>query len=425
MHFAAPPPQQPPQRKTRQTRQVAQPAPVQNAIQLQALSIAMGEPEPLVADARFTKEGFELHLAGQALLSRLMPVGANFGLLENAVMVVAPKGRVTLNTATTGNWMRPLSGASSGIGTSGSLKIEAAELRPGFLPAPVEVESAEIDLTPQEISWQNVVLQYQAMAMRGSIQFPAVCNQPVACPAAFTLAPEPLDAAKIEAALGGNSNSGFLGQLLTNALGGGSTAAWPPLRGQIQCDQLQLGQLTLRNVASSVSLEGTKLTISSLDAAALGGTLHTSGDMTIVDRAPRWKLGIRVADASAGEVAELFGEAWGKGRMSGETNLTMSGYRTEDLASSASGDFSFTWQNGALPIAGAENDSSLAHFDRWTAKGTIAKSALSLSSGGIAREAKTNALRGSISFDRDLDLTLETRSGRVKITGTLAQPVLH
>ena len=425
MHFAAPPPQQPPQRKTRQTRQVAQPAPVQNAIQLQALSIAMGEPEPLVADARFTKEGFELHLAGQALLSRLMPVGANFGLLENAVMVVAPKGRVTLNTATTGNWMRPLSGASSGIGTSGSLKIEAAELRPGFLPAPVEVESAEIDLTPQEISWQNVVLQYQAMAMRGSIQFPAVCNQPVACPAAFTLAPEPLDAAKIEAALGGNSNSGFLGQLLTNALGGGSTAAWPPLRGQIQCDQLQLGQLTLRNVASSLSVEGTKLTISSLDAAALGGTLHTSGDMTIVDRAPRWKLGIRVADASAGEVAELFGEPWGKGRMSGETNLTMSGYRTEDLASSASGDFSFTWQNGALPIAGAENDSSLAHFDRWTAKGTIAKSALSLSSGGIAHEARTNALRGSISFDRDLDLTLETRRGRVKITGTLAQPVLH
>ena len=98
--------------------------------------------------------------------------------------------------------MRPLAGSGSGIGTNGTLKIGGAELRPAFLPAPVAVESAEISLTPEEISWQNVTLVYKAMPLRGSIQFPAMCNQPVACPASFTLAADALDAATVEAALG-------------------------------------------------------------------------------------------------------------------------------------------------------------------------------------------------------------------------------
>ena len=38
----------------------------------------MGLPEPLVADARFTRAGFELNLAGQATLAKLLPAAANF-----------------------------------------------------------------------------------------------------------------------------------------------------------------------------------------------------------------------------------------------------------------------------------------------------------------------------------------------------------
>jgi hypothetical protein len=319
--------------------------------------------------------------------------------------------------------MRPLSGSGSGIGTNGTLKVEGAELRPAFLPAPVAVEAAEITLTPEEIAWQNVVLAYQTMALRGSIQFPVLCNQPVACPATFTLAADSLDAATVEAALGGKS-SGFLG-FFSNALGGGNSAHWPALRGQIQCATLWLGKLPLRGVAASLGLEGNKLTLSSLDATALGGSLRASGEMAIQDGAPHWTLSIRVAGASGADIGPLFGEPWGSGTLSGETHLTMSGYRTQDLASSAKGDFAFTWQNGSLPAPEGAVDFPLEHFERWTAKGTIADGALALTGGGISGAARSNALRGTIGFDRALDLTLETRRGHVKIGGTLAQPVVE
>jgi len=424
MHFVVPSLPSP-KHRTRQAKPSPLPAFVQNVLLLQPVPIAMGAPQPLVADARFTSGGFELHLTGQAALARLIPAGGNFGLLENGLALVPAKGLATLNTTTTGNWMRPLSSPTSGIGTTGALKIEAAELRPAFLPAPVEVESAEISLTPEEISWQKVALQYQTMTMRGSIQYPAICNQTVACPATFTLAAASLDAAAIETALGANANGSLLGQLLTSALGETRLALWPPLRGRIQCDALHLGPLTLSNLLASVSAEGTRLSISSLEAAALGGSMRASAEMTLTESLPRWKLSIRASDAKASEIAALFGEQWGAGTLNAQTDLTMSGYQTAELASSAAGDFKFDWQNGGLPIDSNANDTSLEHFDRWTAKGAIAKRALTLTSGGLVRGANTSAIRGSISFDRDLDLNIKTRGGDVKITGTLAQPVIQ
>jgi hypothetical protein len=418
MHFVSPPPQPPPPRGARHVRPAP---PSQNAIQLLPIAIPMGESALLTADARFTRAGFEMHLAGPAALSRLLPALANFGLLENSLAFVAPKGRASLDLTTTANWMRPLSRTGSGIGTDGAISVEAAQLKPPFLPAPVDIESADINLTPDEVAWQNVALTYQKMSMRGSIQFPTTCNQTVACPATFTLAPGPLSAAAIETALGAGSN-GFFGQLIDNALGN-RISAWPALQGQIRTESLDLGHLPLHDAAVTLSVEGNKLTLTSLDATALGGTLHGSGEMTFENNAPHWKLSLRLTGAKPGETAAVFGEQWGSGVMSGETNLTMAGYSTNDLASSATGDFSFSWQNGALATTpGDTAEAPFTQFDRWTAKGAIADQALTLTSGGIVRAARTIPMRGSITFDRDLNLTLESRRGPVKITGTLAHP---
>jgi hypothetical protein len=421
MHFVAPPSQPAPPRRAKRVP----PSPVmpQNAIQLQSIAVPMGEPDPVLADARLTRAGFEIHLSGQAALARLLPAAANFGLLENGLAVVAPKGRATLSLTTQGSWIRP-PGPTPAIGSNGTLKLEAVQLKPAFLPAPVDVQSAEITLTPQEIFWQNVVFTYRKIPLQGSIRYPAICNQPVACPAGFTLASGPLDAAALETALGVDANGGFLGHLLTNALGP-HLSAWPALDGEIRCTALDLNRLPLRDLTTSVSVQGNKLTFSSIDATTLGGVLHASGAMTIEDSTPHWNLSFHLAGAHAPEVAALFGEKWGSGLMTGEASLTMSGYRNEDLASSATGDFSFTWQNGAFAPGAATPDSSLEPFDRWTAKGTLAKSSLTITSGGIVRAARTTPLRGTITFDRDLDLTLQTRRGPVKIAGTLPQPTVQ
>jgi len=423
MHFVAPPPQPaPPHRGRPATTPAIPPA---NAIQLLPISLALGEPQPVVVESRFTRAGFEIHLTGPAALARLLPAAANLGVLENAAALVAPRGRATLNLATTGSWLpglsaRPTGNPANGIATTGSVVVESTQLRPAFLPAPAEVQSAQVELAADQISWQNVALTYQKMPLHGSLQFPVVCADPAGCPATFTLAMGPTSAAAIEVGLGANPSGGLLGKLLSF---GQSRPAWPTLRGQIQCQQLDLGPLPMRNVAASLSIAGNTLTLASLDAALLGGTTHWSGEMTMDNGTPHWNLRIHAAGTSPAVLADLFGEQWGSGQLNADTNLAMTGLSASDLASSAAGDFSFAWQNGALAKAVPASTAALTQFDRWTGKGTIASSGLTISSGGIVRARRTSPLHGTISFDRSLDLTLETRRGVEKITGTLAEPV--
>lgn len=420
LHWIAETPQAP---RGNVRRIAAAPEPI--ALLLQSLPVSMGAAEPLVASARFSRAGFELHLTGPAAVARLTAAGGNFGLFENALTHAAAKGRVELNTTTAGSWMPPLAGGSSGIVTSGLVHVQGVELQPGFLRAPVEVESADIALGPEQISWENVAFHYQAMAMHGSIRFPAVCDQPTPCSAGFTLDAGSMNAAAVEAALSGRDKNGFLGQLMADTLGRGDHAPWPPLQGTVAFDSLELGQLVVKNARATLAVEGNKLSLSSVDASALGGTLHAHGMMTLDDGVPQWNLAVAVTGATTNEVASIFHEHWGTGKMSGDATLKLRGFRMPDLVSSASGNYSLTWQNGGLAEAGTLNPAPLGRFDRWKATGTIGGSSLAVTGGGITKSGRTTPVRGSVSFDRHLDLALVTRRGPVKIGGTLAAPAVE
>lgn len=414
LHFIAEP--APPDRTTQKIAAEA-PLAAEPAILLEPLPVPMGEPKPLIADARLTPAGFLLHLAGDASLSHLMGVGGNFALLENALALAAPHGRATVDTTTTGAWMPPMPGAGAGIATTGTLHIENLELHPHFLRAPVAVQSAEIDLTPDQVAWNNVDFRYQGTALHGSMTFPASCALPGTCPANFVLQAGTVNAAALEAMLRAN-RTGLLGEILS--LGEGSPGAWPSLAGTVDCDALQLGRLTIQPAKAAIAVEGSKLTIQSLEGSALGGTLTAAGAMTLSGGTPQWKLDVGVKDARMKDVGTLFHEAWGSGTASGEANLTLHGYAATDLASSAAGDFAFTWDKGGLAV-GLHNE-GLTRFDRWTGKGTVANRTLTLTESEVARGGKTAAVQGTIGFDRTLNLTLTRRAPRAKAAGPLAQP---
>jgi hypothetical protein len=418
MHFVA----EAPHPEEKKGRKVVAPAVTENAVVLGGEELAVGAPKPLVANARLTRAGFELHLAGEASVARLMAAGKNFGVLANSLGSAAAKGRATVDTTTTGGWMPPLSGGVSGIETSGTVSVQGVELRPGFLRAPVEVTSAEISLTPGEIAWKNAALRYQGTAMQGAISFPTICSQGVACPASFHLEMGTVNAAAISAMLHGNGSSGFLGQLLS--LGEGSPTAWPAMEGTVDCEALELGRLTIDHPAATVAIDGRKLTLTSLEGKALGGKLDAGGTMTLVNGVPQWKLDVRVTGAKVDQAAAIFREHWGGGQASGETNLAMSGYDNAALASSASGDFSFVWQNGSVAESGPAQE-PLTHFDRWTAKGTIANGRLTLTSGEVTHGARRTTVEGTIGFDRSVHLTLERRAGPVRVAGMLGRPAGH
>jgi hypothetical protein len=162
------------------------------------------------------------------------------------------------------------------------------------------------------------------------------------------------------------------------------------------------------------------LTVDSLDAAALGGTIHAMGTMALNGGTPHWNLEIQMKGVRASEGAGIFNERWGAGTATGAATLTMSGYRTVDLASSAAGSFRLVWQKGGVATALGP----LEHFERWTASGTIGSGTLTLTDSTITTGGKNRAVAGTVGFDRRIHLVVDTNAGKVTLGGTLAKPVI-
>jgi hypothetical protein len=293
-------------------------------------------------------------------------------------------------------------------------------LRPAFLPAPVEIKTAEISLTPETIDWQNATLQYQALAMHGSFQVPALCAQAAPCPATFTLEPGDANAAMLQSALLGR-REGFFGTMLAD-LGGSQHRVWPSLTGSVQWKTLDAGRLTVRNAVATIRIDGSSLAIRSFDGETLGGTIHASGSMEVQSGIPHWSLDVQLRGVQPSEAAAIFKEKWGAGSGNLDAQLNLSGTSAADLSSSATGHVQFTWLKGGLALTGAT--SPLARFDRWTGEGSIAGSTVTLTNGTIARGSSATAVHGRIGFDRQLHLIAQTGESAVRVTGTLAHPAL-
>jgi hypothetical protein len=194
--------------------------------------------------------------------------------------------------------------------------------------------------------------------------------------------------------------------------------------GVVHAGALTLGHLVLHRFAAKLHVEGAAVRIESSDAAALGGTIQASGSMGMANGNPQWDLTLRFTAVKPNDAGAIFQESWGSGSGDGNLHLKMSGYHTADLASSATGDFRFTWQNGGLEHLSAPNP--LARVVRWTGAGTISNKTITLTSGGIAgaRSGAAVPIAGTIGFDRHLDLTVQTKSGVQHITGTLDEPAV-
>jgi hypothetical protein len=415
LHFVTEEPT-PPRKNKRSARLQPLSAPTPPGIALEPIAIPFGDSESLTVGAQMTAAGFTLRLTGAAAVSRILTVGANLGVLGNALGAVTPKGHANLTTTTTGPWVSSAPGGS-GLSTTGTVRLQGAEIRLGFLHAPVEVASADVQLTPQTISWEDAVVSFQGIAAHASVAFADECNQATPCPVTFTLQPREMTAAEMEAALAGQ-RPGFFGQMLSD-LGNAQGVAWPPLHGTVEWSTLHLGKLALRNVVATVDVRGRAMTLDSLDAQSLGGTTHATGDLAMADGMPRWNLDMRLTGIKANEAAGLFREPWGAGAGSAEAKLILSGWRASDLASSAAGSFQLTWQNGGLPAAGP-----LAHFSHLTAGGTIANEILTLNSGRVIGPGGSTAISGTLAFDRHVNLRLKSPKATMNLSGTLAHPVI-
>jgi AsmA family/AsmA-like C-terminal region len=452
LHFATPAVASPSVHAKRRMSKhdTAPPAKPAREILLAPAPVELGAANPLELSGQFTADGFALHLAGQADLVRLTSLSKSSGLLGTSLTGLAPAtagppATADLDVTIAGPWMTPVSSATPpppSVTTAGMLRIEHAQAKLDWLPEPIEIASATANFSADRITWNNAVITVNGIAAHGSYSYPLPCDAAENCGPSgagnFSLDIPTLDAAALESALVG---AGRHGELLSEILSQveRKAAPWPSLDGAFHVATLTVGSLALHDARGMLQVKENRMDITSLDAGALGGSINVAGSVENAGNHPVYSLKLNWTGISIPQVAAVFHEKWGAGTVNGNADLTLEGYAAPDLAASARGAFHWDWSRGSIgsgaPLTAEGSQASVeqasltsikeakfspVHFSRWLATGTIADKTLKLDS-----PDRTNPVTGTVSFDRELDLSWPTADdATVRIGGTLAHPTI-
>ena len=418
------------------------------ALVLDPMHIDLGGTEPLVATARLTRQGYQLHYSGSALLAQLLPLAHAFNVVPAAFQGLQGTGTADYNLALHGNWLLPLASPSVGTGPlgnspnsidqsaplsaiNGSIAMHNADFQPSYLAEPVRIVTATAAISPAELRWNGVSATLGVTHFTGSLRIPVPCL--AACERQFDLTAANVNFGALAASLRGE-DEGVVQELLNRVRS--RSQDWPLLDGTVHIVRLSLGQLEVANASADLTLRDGSLEVRSIDGRTLGGTFHATGAVDLAST-PSYDAAVQLRRVSASELAQLLKEHWGPGTIDLSSDLAMSGTNASALSGSAKGTLHWSWTGGALPQL---TSTPLRRFDRWTGNGKVAKGGITITSSEVTSSNTTAMVTGTIGSDRSLELkvaappkdssqiptqTATTAASSTTMSGTLAAPVVE
>jgi hypothetical protein len=405
----------------------AQPAqPV--ALVLEPVQIDLGGPQPLLANVRLTRQGYQLHYNGSASLQHLLPLAHAFNVVPGAFQGLQGNGAADYNLTVQGDWLLPLANvdpATQFSDVNGTIAVRNADFQPSYLAEPVHIATATATISPAELRWNGVTAILGTTRFTGSLRTPLPCAAP--CERHFDLTAATVSFSALAASLQGQ-DEGMVQDLINRVRS--RSQDWPLLDGTVHIAHLGLGQIEIANASADLALHDGNLEVRSLDGRTLGGTLHATGAVGFAST-PSYDAAVQLRHTSTPELAQLLKEHWGPGQIDLASDLTLRGATASDLSSSAKGTLRWNWTSGALPQV---TSTPLRRFDRWSGNGNVAKGAITITHSEVTANNATSLVTGTIASDRSLDLKIvplapannpESKTATaapITMTGTLATP---
>ncbi len=390
------------------------------AMVLQPAQLDLGAPQPMLADARLTPQGFLLHYSGSGQLEHLLPLVHAFRILPAAFQGLQANGSADCNLRVQGGWLVPLGDGDQPVpssAVSGSVSLRDIDFQPAYLAEPVHVTAATASVSPTALRWNAITASLGETRFSGSLDVPMACHAD--CPRRFDLTASTLNLGALGASLRGE-DQGVVEEFISHVRA--RSHDWPQLAGSIHASKLSAGQLEIGGAAADLVLQDGKLQVTAFDGRTLGGAIHATGTVALHTPAT-YRTRVQLTHATAQELSQLLQERWGPGLLDLSAKLTMTGADASDLSGSANGTLQWEWTNGALPQL---TETPLRHFDRWAGEGKVAKGALTITTSDVASGGTTVPVTGTIGADRALDLKIGSAPDTTaEMTGTFAAPVVE
>lgn len=410
--FLAPPP--PPKRHTRARAPAPEPDAQQPFVVL-PVEVAMGALQPLTLTGQATRAGYALQVDGSAALPRLLEVARVLGLRPPSVRA---RGSVNLQLAAASEW----TGFRPPVFT-GSLQLANVSADISGVAAPLLVNAAQVELTPQQVLASQVTARLDGTALDGSLWLPRGCSHAGDCTVGFQVHADHVDLDSFNRLLNPRLQPHPWYEVVTGRPPVETVSARLHLEGVFAIDRLAAKRLSATKLSGKLSYAGGRLDVTGLSAAVLGGdAANASLHADFGASPPQYRLEGDLVKASVPQVAALTRDAWGAGTVSAHCTVFFAGWSAAEMLDSAQGAATFDWRGGALRHVSLDGAGPL-QIQRFSGRLVLSSRTLTLAGATLAAPHATYEISGKAGFDRQVEFTLNGgKPGVFSVRGPVDAP---
>jgi len=378
-------------------------------------NLPLGRPANATVRGQFSRSGYNVQVQGDAEVQRLLEVARTVGL---PVPQPAATGEALLDLHVGGGWAGFVPAA-----VTGTARLHSVRARVRGLNKPLEIASANIELTPNSAEVHKLIASVGGNTWRGLLTVPRQCATPQACPIRFDLHADEFATDELAG--------------LVNTVPGGQpwyrflSSSWQPkpylatLRavGILTASRVLIHNLAANRVSAEVDLKQGRLQLSNLRADVLGGRHSGVWQVDFTVNPPAYRGSGRLEKVALGQIAEAMHDNWVTGTANVDYRAATLGWTKADLLSRADGRFQLEARDGSLPHLTLAGESGPMRVNRFVGQLVLRDGRFEIEQGKLQTPGSIYQLSGTASLTRVLDIKL-TRDGAhgFSITGTLNQP---
>ena len=367
--------------------------------------------------------GYGFSVLGDADVGRSLRVARMFGL---RALHTTAEGTAQLDLQIAGSWAAQNGVAGFGASqVTGSAKLRNVHFGLRGAGEPVEITSAEIQLSPSEVRVGKLNVKAAGAAWKGSVETPRGCGVPENCPVRFQLNTDELSLDEANAWANPNPKDRPWYRVLGNAQPQASILARAWAFGSLKASRFLVRGIAASKLSVNVSLNSGKLEVSALEAELLGGK-HQG----------KWRANFGVKPAvcsgsgdldgiSLGSVSKLMKDDWVEGTASASYDIQ--GPCTHEFWQSLEGTLQVSATDGSLPHVFLDDSVETMKIRKFIAQAKLHDGTIEVSNAQLDSPQGKYEVNGSATLKREIDFKLTrvpvgSGTSAYAITGTLAQP---
>lgn len=377
-------------------------------------SLQVNTSSPAIAGGWVSSSGYRFFLRGDLELKNLFRLETALGL---PAVRPAAEGDAKLDVSISGAWQGLA--APNALGTA-QLRNVRAETH--GLNSPIVISSATVVLGPEMFSMQRLSAQTGSTHWSGSVAAPRHCAP--ACAFQFDLTADHLSSENLaEWFIPHPAKRPWYRILNTGDPEGPSPFLALRAHGNLRVARLELKKMLATQVATELSVERGKVTLTGLHGGLLQGTHQGNWTVDISIRPPRYRGNGTLENVSLAQLGALMNDPWIVGNADGSFDLDTSGGSFRELLGNSDGKMQFVMRNGSLTHVQIPGTHAPLSVYRFAGDLRAKKGEWKLSDGRLESRDGLYQMTGTAGLENGLNFVLTRSDDQAwNLTGTLAKP---